>query len=226
MISSPFNSGRQYIYLLYLSHLSGKNVFLFLEISQPYSQDLTLSFTLWHRDLNPKFTFFGSLCMIIRDRLFSREGSRGGPSFLWLKFCVLLGVLPIPSQPPGFDADARLWNNNSPDFSDSSVPRLRWAFLTPAETWSRFRAAVNCTGLSVAHKKGDGIRIALFSATLVVPIFLIVISLLLSRMWGDTESLHQFIVIWRIFRYRASSGSWLRQFGLRRGCSTNKDVAH
>lgn len=166
------------------------------------------SFTHWRRDLNPKFPFFASLCTIITDSLFSREGSRGGPSFQWLKFCVLLGVLPIPNQPPGFGAEARLWNSNSPDLSDSSVPRLRWAFLTPAETWSRFRAAVNCTGLSVAHKKGYGIRIALFSATLLVPIFLIVISLLLSRMWDDTESLHQFIVIQRIFHYQASSGSW------------------
>lgn len=73
MISSPFNSERRYIYLLYLSHLSGKSVFLVLKISQPYSQDLTLSFTHWRRDLNPKFPFFGSLCTIIRDRLFSRE---------------------------------------------------------------------------------------------------------------------------------------------------------
>lgn len=88
MISSPFNSERQYIYLLYLSHLSGKSVFLLSEISQPYSQDLTLSFTHWRRDLNPKFTIFGSLCTPVSDRLFSREGSRGRTFISVIKICV------------------------------------------------------------------------------------------------------------------------------------------
>lgn len=102
---------------------------------------------------------------------------------------------------------------------DSSVPRLE---LTPAEIWSHFRAAVNCTGLSVAHKKGDEIRIQLFSGALVMANFLITISLLLSGMQGDTESLHQFIVIQRIFHCWASSSSWLRQVWDKKGLQHKK----
>lgn len=57
------------------------------------------------------------------------------------------------------------------------------------------RAAVNCTGLSVANKTSDEIRIGLVSGALVVSIFLIMTSPVLSRTSGGTELLYQFIVI-------------------------------
>lgn len=65
----------------------------------------------------------------------------------------------------------------------------------PPRTTVHSRAAVNCTVLSVADKKSDEIRIGLVSGALVVSVFLIMTSPVLSRTSGGTEPLYQFIVI-------------------------------
>lgn len=170
-----------------------RKVFLLLEISKPYSQDLMLSLKCSH------CTFFNSkFCLIWeseydqrRQRILSGGETQGRTLISVINFFFsCLRCFLLQTNLLFFGTEARLWNQDN--FTDLFwLPVMRLAPRTTVHS----RAAVNCTGLSVANKTSDEIRIGLVSGTLVVSIFLIMTSPVLSRTSGGTELLYQFIVI-------------------------------